>query len=80
MFSLFFSMTALAQEHLPEASSTEKHLILVMETVPIEGRRPEPSVELILSRPTLPTLSTEQLLQDIDDQLEESEEKHKLKR
>lgn len=42
---------------------------MVLETIVVSGNRPEPGVQIILSRPSIPVRSTEQLLQGIDQRL-----------
>lgn len=42
---------------------------MVLETIVVSGNRPEPGVQIILSRPSIPVPSTEQLLQEIDQRL-----------
>lgn len=86
MFQLFFSMAALAQEPLPanaaaqdaaeEAAVEEdadERAPIVIETISVTGRVPTPEVQIMISRPRIPVMSTEEMMETIDERLAEEE-------
>lgn len=77
MFQLFFSMVALAQEPTPaeSAEAEEEKEPVVIETISVTGRIPTPEIQVVISRPKIPVLTTEELLEAVDDRLAEEEAK-----
>jgi len=80
LFPLFISMAALAQEPEPtpspaaDGAEAEPERI-TFELIEVEGRVPQPEIQLVLSRPQIPVDSTERLMERIDERLAAEEEK-----